>query len=502
MILTPKQVQEVELRAVSSGVSAGTLMEEAGAKMARAIRDFFPTPGHCVAVFGKGHNGGDALVIARILSECGWQVTLLPVFERAKWAELTREKWDQAGRCLTFESSSILDTGCIHASPLIILDGILGIGSTGPLADPIAGACRQINALREQSNAQTIAIDLPTGLNGETGDADPNSIVADLTLTIGFAKTGLTADGVEHFAGRIAVLPLAGFSDTIKPVDADPSNVNTAHSLQGLWKRRSASSHKGSQGRVLLIAGGIGTVGAATLAARGALRSGAGLVTLAVPNEAYNNACAITPAECMVRPLDDLRDVLRLKADSLGIGPGLGLRNEQQVLETVRDFTGPAVVDADALNIVAMHGNSILQECAGPRLLTPHPGEMNRLCPESSNFTRRALVEHFTSRHPVTLLLKGARTIIGERGSHISYNSTGNAGMACGGMGDVLTGVCAALLAQGLSCMGAAQLGSWLCGRSAEVLVSSGRRSMESLLPSDVADGLGAAFESLREGIL
>lgn len=502
MILTPKQVQEVELRAVSSGVPAESLMEEAGAKMARAIRDFFPNPGHCVAVFGKGHNGGDALVIARILSESGWEVTLLPVFERTRWAELTRKKWDQAGRCETFESSSILESGSIHGAPIIILDGILGIGSMGPLSDPIASTCRRINTLREQSRAQTIAIDVPTGLNGETGEADPNCIVADLTLTVGFVKTGLLTDGAEHFAGRIALLPLAGFHPVLNPVDADPSNLNTGHSLQSLWKRRSASSHKGSHGRVLLIAGGIGTVGAAALAARGALRSGAGLVTLAVPTEIYSNACAITPAECMVRPLDDLRDALRLKADSLGIGPGLGIGNEQQVLETIRDFTGPAVVDADALNIIATHGNSILSECAGPRLLTPHPGEMKRLCPDSSNFTRRALVEHFTSHHAVTLLLKGARSIIGERGGHISYNSTGNAGMACGGMGDVLTGVCTALLAQGLSCLAAARLGAWLCGRSAEVLISSGQRSMESLLPSDVADGLGAAFESLREGII
>jgi NAD(P)H-hydrate epimerase len=502
MILTPEQVQEVERQAISGGASEETLMEEAGAKMARVISGFFPKPGHCIAVFGKGHNGGDALVVARILSECGWQVTLLPVFERARWSELTRKKWDQAGRCTTSESQNFPDTYHIPNSPIIILDGILGIGSTGPLSNLISDLCRKINALREQSNAQTIAIDLPTGLNGKTGETDPNAIIADLTLTVGFAKTGMLADGAEHFVGRIALLPLAGFTSVIKPGDADLSSVNTSESLRGLWRRRSASSHKGSFGRVLLIAGGIGTVGAAALAARGALRAGAGLVTLVVPRNIYNQACAITPAECMVRPVEDLRDALRFRADSLGIGPGLGLIDEQQILETVRDFTGPAVVDADALNMIATHGNSILPECAGPRLLTPHPGEMQRLFSESSSFSRRALVEHFTSRYPVTLLLKGARTIIGERGGRVSYNSTGNAGMACGGMGDVLTGVCAALLAQGLRCMSAAQLGAWLCGRSAEVLVSSGRQSMESLLPTDVADGLGAAFESLREGIL
>ena len=232
MILTPEQVQEVERRAISGGASEETLMEEAGAKMARVISDFFPKPGHCIAVFGKGHNGGDALVVARILSECGWQVTLLPVFEIARWSELTRKKWDQAGRCTTSESQNFPDTYHIPNSPLIILDGILGIGSTVPLSNLISDLCRKINALREQSNAQTIAIDLPTGLNGKTGETDPNAIIADLTLTVGFAKTGMLADGAEHFVGRIALLPLAGFTSVIKPGDARwHTNVRVAFEL-------------------------------------------------------------------------------------------------------------------------------------------------------------------------------------------------------------------------------------------------------------------------------
>ena len=502
MILTPKQVQEIESKTISNGVSEEALMEEAGAKMAQVILEFFPVPGRCIAVFGKGHNGGDALVVARILSEHGWQVSLLPVFERVKWRALTAKKWDQAGRCSTSGSTRILDASYGERQPLIVLDGILGIGSRGALTDPIAGVCCKINALREHSHAQTIALDIPTGLNGETGEADQHAIVADLTLSVGFAKSGLVSDGAEDFAGRLAILPLRGFGEVPEPVDADSSSVNTAQSLRRMLKRRNASSHKGSTGRVLLIAGGTGTVGAASLAARGALRAGAGLVTLSVPKEIYTNVCAITPAECMVRPFSDLCDAMAVKADSLGIGPGLGIHNEQHVLDTVRDFPGPAVVDADALNVIALHGNTILSQCAGPRLLTPHPGEMKRLSAETSNLTRRALVADFTTRFPVTLLLKGARTIIGERGGSISFNSTGNAGMACGGMGDVLTGVCAALLAQELNCLSAAQLGAWLCGRSAEILVSSGQHSMESLLPSNVADGLGAAFESLRKGIV
>ena len=502
MILTPGQVQEIEAEAISAGASEEALMEEAGTKMAQVIREFFPVPGTCIAVFGKGHNGGDALVVARILSEWGWQVSLVPVFERSKWRALTAKKWEQAGRCHTFESRRIPKTAGDESKPFIVLDGILGIGSVGPLANPIAEVCSDINALREHSHLQTIALDIPTGLNGKTGKADPHAIVADLTVTIGFAKNGLVADGAEDFTGRIAVVPIQPFQKVPEPAGADPACVNTSSSLRLMMKRRFASSHKGCSGRVLLIAGGMGTLGAASLAVQGALRSGAGLVTLCVPGEIYMNVCAMTPAECMVLPFDDPRDAMTLKADSLGIGPGLGIRNEQQVLCAVRDFPGPAVVDADALNIIAMHGNTPLSQCAGHRLLTPHPGEMKRLCSETPNLSRRALVEEFTSRFPVTLLLKGARTIFGERGGSISYNSTGNAGMACGGMGDVLTGVCATLLAQGHSCLNAARIGAWLCGRSAEILISSGRRSVESLLPSDVADGLGAAFESMRRGML
>jgi hydroxyethylthiazole kinase-like uncharacterized protein yjeF len=502
MILTPKQLQAIEAESISAGASEEALMEEAGAKITQVIREFFPVPGHCIAVFGKGHNGGDALVVARILSECGWKVSLIPVFARSKWRTLTAKKWDQAGRCHTFESCHIPNAACDESKTLIVLDGILGIGSAGALADPIAKICRDINALREHSHAQTIALDIPTGLNGDTGEADSHAIVADLTVTVGFAKVGLVADGAENFIGRLCVVPIQAFDKVPEPADADLACVNTSGALRLLMKRRPASSHKGCSGRVLLIAGGMGTLGAASLAAQGALRSGAGLVTLCVPTDIYMNVCALTPPECMVVPFDDLRDALELKADSLGIGPGLGIRNEQQVMCAVRDFSGPAVVDADALNIVAMHGNTILSQCAGPRLLTPHPGEMKRLCAETFTLSRRALVEEFTSRFPITLLLKGTRTILGERGGSISYNSTGNAGMACGGMGDVLTGVCATLLAQGHSCLNAARIGSWLCGRSAEILVSSGLRSVESLLPSDVAHKLGAAFESLRRGML
>jgi NAD(P)H-hydrate epimerase len=257
--------------------------------------------------------------------------------------------------------------------------------------------------------------------------------------------------------------------------------------------------HKGDCGRVTLVAGALGTAGAAVLAAQGALRAGAGLVTLCVPHEIYPIVASRAPEECMVRPVASAEDVLFSRADALGLGPGLGIGNAELALCLVRDFGGPAVVDADALNALAAGHLSVLEHAAGPRLLTPHPGEMARLDPEGVELGRCERVRRFTDRWPVTLLLKGARTVVGTGGVGLSFNTTGNPGMASGGMGDVLTGVCAALLAQGLECHEAAILGAWLCGRAAESLVCVGLRCEESLLASDVAGALGAAFHALHE---
>ena len=171
----------------------------------------------------------------------------------------------------------------------------------------------------------------------------------------------------------------------------------------------------------------------------------------------------------------------------------------EEVLALIERAHQPMVVDADALNILAGR-IATLDQCRGLRLLTPHPGEMARLEPASATHTRREAVEAFTARFPATLLLKGARTLVGERGFPLSYNPTGHPGMATGGMGDVLTGVCAALAAQGHKLYDAARLGAWLCGRAAELAVAGGAESEESLSATHVTARLGEAFENLRAG--
>ena len=191
--------------------------------------------------------------------------------------------------------------------------------------------------------------------------------------------------------------------------------------------------------------------------------------------------------------------MLDARHDVLAIGPGLGTGRAEEVLELIGRAPQPMIVDADALNILAAHPDA-LARCAGPRLLTPHPGEMARLDPASATRPRGETVADFTARFPATLLLKGARTLIGERGRALSYNTTGNPGMATGGMGDVLTGVCAALAGQGLALYDAARLGAWLCGRAAELAVFSGTESEESLSATHVIARLGEACKNLRAG--
>jgi NAD(P)H-hydrate epimerase len=202
----------------------------------------------------------------------------------------------------------------------------------------------------------------------------------------------------------------------------------------------------------------------------------------------------------MVHPVNSFREALDKNVDAIGIGPGLGKSRSEEILGVVKDALVPMVVDADALNILSTRLH-VINSCRGPRLLTPHPGEMGRLY-STANRSRAEVVRAFTNEFPVTLLLKGSRTIVSEQHRPLAYNTTGSPGMATGGMGDVLTGVCAALAGQGLSLYDAARLGAWVCGRAAELAIFNGPKSEESLAAGDLFETLGTAFRQLRENSL
>jgi len=405
------------------------------------------------------------------------------------FAELSAEVADQLS---TAQEAIAAETYRGTAAPLIILDGLLGVGARPPLREPIHTACRSINQLRSKNGAYVFAVDLPTGLDGDSGKADRDCVIADFTVTIGFAKAGLIADDALNYVGRLEVVPLHelhGPDKKAKEIIAGPL------AFRGLLPRREYGAYKNQFGRIGVVAGSKGFIGAALMTSQGALRAGAGLVEVFVPEEIYEIVAGAAPMEAMVKPLQSYRDLLKEKTDVWALGPGLGTSRAGELLELIEKAKQPMVVDADGLNILS-EKTSVLRRCKGKRLLTPHPGEMKRLFPGQKE-SRADTATTFCRRFPVTLLLKGSRTIVGERDRPLSYNTTGNPGMATGGMGDILTGVCAGLMGQGLSRYDAARVGAWLCGRAAEIAIFSGDQSEQSLLPRDVLDHLGEAFNEL-----
>ena len=517
-------MRAAEEAAFASGVQVEALMNKAGAGVAQVVTKFFQKPGRCIVFAGKGHNAGDALFAAQCLERCGWEIEVRLAFKEADCSDLTRKKLadlcrrppeilggrqsgtanagvvatlielspgatEQIG---TTQNSTATDACSGNAGPLVILDGLLGVGAKPPLREPIRAACRVINQLRTTKRAYVFTVDLPTGLDTDSGKADRDCVVADFTVTIGYAKPGLVADGALNYVGRLEVVPL----DELRPPQTKPKEIIACPQVfRGLLPRRKYNAYKNQFGRIGVVAGSKGFVGAALMASQGALRAGAGLVEVFVLEEIYEIVAGAAFMEAMVKPITSYRHLLKEKADVWAVGPGLGKSHAAEILELVEKMKQPMVLDADGLNIVS-EKTSMLRRCKGKRLLTPHPGEMNRLFPEDQQ-PRAKTATKFCDRFPVTLLLKGSRTIVAERGRPLSYNTTGNPGMATGGMGDVLTGVCAALLGQGLSPYDAARVGAWLCGRAAEIAIFNGNQSEQSLLPRDVLNHLGAAFKEL-----
>jgi ADP-dependent NAD(P)H-hydrate dehydratase / NAD(P)H-hydrate epimerase len=523
-ILTSAQMRAAETAAFAGGVQVEALMNKAGAGVAQTVTKFFQTPGRCIVFAGKGHNAGDALFAAQCLERRGWKIEVRLAFKQADCSDLMGKKLadlcrrppeildavpsktanpdlvatlielspDATDETATTQNTIATEACPGAAAPLIILDGLLGVGAKPPLREPIRAACRAINQLRTTKGAYVFAVDLPTGLDTDSGKADRDCVVADFTVTIGYAKPGLVADGALNYVGRIELVPL----DELRPPETKPKEIIASPAaFRGSLPRRKYSSYKNQFGRVGVVAGSKGFVGAALMASQGALRAGAGLVEVFVPEEIYEIVAGAAFMEAMVKPIASYRHLLKEKADVWAVGPGLGKSCAAEILELVEKIKQPIVLDADGLNIVS-EKSSVLRRCKGKRLLTPHPGEMKRLFPEEQQ-SRAKTATKFCARFPVTLLLKGSRTIVAEHGRPLSYNTTGNPGMATGGMGDVLTGVCAGLLGQGLSLYEAARVGAWLCGRAAEIAIFNGNQSEQSLLPRDVLDHLGDAFKEL-----
>lgn len=494
-----KRMREIEDRIFRQGVSAELLMEQAGRGIAEVVSELCPQPGHIVVYAGKGNNAGDALVAARELRKLGWRVYLREGFSRSEWSALAVKK------CLELGSDiEVLKEAPQHLrGAVVLLDGLLGLGFNLHLREPVAALCREMRGLR-QLGALVVAVDLPTGVDADSGEVDEAAVVADVTATLGLPKAGLLTDQATAHVGRIAVIALdraEGIAHELKDESEGNLVMPTSKELREALPARRLDCHKGDCGRVAILGGSPGFTGAAILAAASAARAGAGLVTLFALREIYPILAAAAPPEVMVTPLASPAALPVQGFDSLVIGPGLGRAYDQEILHIIEKHPAPCVVDADALNALATKV-SVLGACRGQRLLTPHPGEMARLA-NTQGKTRWEVAMDFAEQYPkCTLLLKGARTLVAESGKPVSTNQTGIPALATGGSGDCLAGICGALIAQGLSPYLAGQLGAWLHGQAAQCAIVHGHQSAESFSASDLPSFLGYAFRSLRQCVL
>ena len=477
---------------MAGGVSQEELMERAGKGCAERILEAFPGKRKALALIGRGNNGGDGLVIARRLARAGWEVTVSLCAERADLGSLCARKlaeWEGQGGRTAPEGVRP------WAEADLVIDALLGIGMSGELRGEPARLVAELNGERSRRFFRTVAVDTPSGLWEGATAASP-AVVADLTVTVGYGKDFLFREALSRFVGRIEVVPI--FSEREEPAG---SEAIVPEELARLLPRRSAYSHKNQFGRVLLLGGSRGFSGAPTMAAHAAHRVGAGLVTLGVREEIYPIVAARCLPETMVFPLSDqaLYSSNLSRATAVGIGPGLGLgRAAEELLEDLVATSGsPMVIDADALTLLARNP-ALFDRLRSPAILTPHPGEMARLLGGAiGDEEREEAAREFVERIPVTLVLKGTRTLVVRKGEPFWYNTTGNPGLAAGGSGDALLGVLAGLLAQGIPPGEAAKLGVWLHGRAADLLLQ-GRGVEEGMLATEVAESLGAAIASLR----
>lgn len=490
-IASVAEIDREERALIASGVPAEHLMEDVALRIAEIIRLQWGTFGKCVAYLGKGNNAGDALVVLRYLREWGWKIGVRAAYpDVMSWSPLAQLQWIRLGGNVEEDFD---DASC--SVPIVLLDGLVGLGARGPLKESCLSLAREMNERRSSGRCTTVAIDFPSGIDGDTGEVYDGAVFADISVVIGGIKKGLVEDGATGHVGRIYPLPLRGLdAGNGEEEVADPAY------LASLLGRRPYEWYKGNAGRVSVVAGSPGMIGAARLCSQAALRAGAGMVTLFALPDIYSLLAMSSSPEIMVKPISSYREVLDYPCDVLLAGPGVGTpdgERQKALLELVLKVSAESilVLDADGLNLIAREG--LVKKLGSKTLITPHVGEMERLLPKLPGESRRLWAERFRKESPALLLLKGARTLIAQTGHPLRYNSTGGPCMGTAGQGDVLAGICAGLCAQGLDVYEAASLGAWLCGRGSELAISSGRESEQSLTAGDTLAHLGRAFQSL-----
>ena len=529
-VVTAAEMRQIDQDTIEGiGIPGIVLMETAGSAIVRAIERHYPTCQRIGIFAGKGNNGGDGIVIARQLAHAGRDVRLFLVSPEDSFTGEAHTNLQIAKRLGLRIAETLTDgalgsdffaersTSLTHTARCeLLVDAILGTGLRGAVRDPIATIINAINRLP----IPILSVDLPSGLDADTGHPLGTCIQADRTVTIGLPKRGLLMHPGAELTGKLEVADI-GFPEQV--VNAQDIKVNRTTAAQAAqWiPRRPPSSHKGSYGRVLVVAGSTGMTGAAALASEAALRAGAGLVTLAIPKHLNPILEGLLP-EVMTLPLaktdtgslaasatSTILEFAEKTKSILAIGPGLSQHPEtvslvHQLIRENRE-SGLAlrmVIDADGLNALAQAKKS-LSLLNGEAVLTPHPGEMARLTNTAVPILEKdriSTAQQFASEHGVTLVFKGAPTVTSDPNGNLWVNSTGNPGMATGGMGDVLTGVISGLMAQGIPSESAATLGVYLHGLAGDIAAE--RSGMHGLIASDVLKAVPEAIASLTHRIV
>lgn len=487
-ILTAAEMREMDRMTIEDfGLPGRVLMENAGRGFFQVLMETFPEiTGRGVAIAaGRGNNGGDGFVVARYLAGRNIPVTVYLL------ADSRRLQGDAADNFRLLAPLDVkirelpdLDAfSCVQdemAGHAVWIDAILGTG----LAAEVSGYFRSVIEFINSLSRPVLAVDIPSGVHSDTGGICGICIRAAATVTFAYPKIGHCLFPGAGICGNIHVIDI-GIPNHIAARVGPRQHLMTSAEIRALLKPRPHDAHKGRTGHMLAVAGGTGKTGAAALCALSGLRSGAGLVTLAVPETLYPLAAAHAP-EIMTTPIYDngtglfsnagLESIMTLMEEKrvLALGPGMGTAPPTRDLlaRLITQCRTPMVIDADGINIIAENPDILLKTQADI-ILTPHPGEMARLVnttPAAIQSDRIGHARQFAEKYKVCLVLKGARTIIARPDGHVYINTTGNSGMASAGMGDVLTGMIAGFMAQGYRPDEAARIGVYLHGHAADAV--------------------------------
>lgn len=503
-ILTDAQIHELDQYTIAhEPIKSIDLMERAAQTLTQTITDQWNSTTPVVVFAGPGNNGGDALAVARMLDEKGYDVSVYLFNINNKLSEdcaINKSRIIDSKRIEKFTEVTLnFDPPALDARTLVV-DGLFGSGLNKPLKGGFASLVKYIN----QSPCQVVSIDMPSGLLPEenTFNILTNIIKADLTLTIQQKKLAMVMDDMQPFLGRVKVLDIALSDEFVQKADTTYRIIEEKEVRQQLLQRP-LTAHKGHMGHALIVAGSYGMAGATVLAAKACLRAGAGKATVHTPKRNNDIIQNSVPEAVISHDPDEQffsEPIDTDHFDAIGIGPGLGTQENTAIamIAQIRRAQCPIVADADALNMLGTH-RAWMQQLPKDIILTPHPKEFDRLVGNTSTdcYERLGKARELAQHLRGYVLLKGHHTALCLPNGKVVFNSTGNAGMATAGSGDVLTGIITGLLARGYSHTDACTTGMYLHGLAGDLAAK--QLGQESLMAGDIIAFIPQAFKKLND---